>query len=105
MSKYPRIKALGTGLAEAFRINRKTAEEANRILRERDALEAERDRLAEHNRVLAAEVNLAREWNKLRNAPRGSGVLSDWQRRLSRRRAATDASGALARAGQEGGGA
>jgi len=69
------------------------------------ALEAERDRLAEHNRVLAEEVKVAREYNKLRNAPRGSGVLSDWQRRLSRCRAATDASGALARAGQEGGGA
>lgn len=44
---------------------------------------------------LAAECLCAREYNRLRNAPRGTGVLKDWQQRLSRIRATVDAAGDL----------
>jgi len=51
---------------------------------------------------LKEEVDIAREYNKLRNVKRGTGVLSDWQRRLSNVRAKVDASGALERANGRG---
>lgn len=56
------------------------------LLDELDSLRRERD-------VLLAEVKVAREYNKLRNAKRGTGVLQDWQKRLSAARLATDAIG------------
>lgn len=71
-----------TELAEERRNRAKLAEDTVKTLQAQLAL-------------LRAECEVAREWNKLRNAKHGTGVLSDWQRRLSKARDATDAAGAL----------
>lgn len=59
------------------------------------ALRARIAELESHLAACKAECRIAREWNKLRNSKRGTGVLSDWQRRLSKARAATDAAGGV----------
>lgn len=49
--------------------------------------------LREYVEALELESSTAREYNKLRcgNVPKGQGIWSDWQKRLSKARAATDA--------------
>ena len=49
-------------------------------------LTAEVERLRASKERLAHEASVAREWNRLRNAKRGTGILSDWQKRLSKAR-------------------
>ena len=55
------------------------------------ALRKDLARLSARAAMAEAERLIAREYNKLRNAKRGTGVLADWQRRLSSARASLDA--------------
>ena len=50
------------------------------------AKDQEVERLLASKERLAHEASVAREWNRLRNAKRGTGILSDWQKRLSKAR-------------------